>query len=45
MEFDHLIKENFQLYKGIGISFSLLLIVLFQLLCPNRLAFQEMLAN
>lgn len=45
MELEYLIKEHFQFYKGLGIFLSLSLIVLFQLLHPNRLAFREMFSN
>lgn len=40
-----LIKEDFQFYKGLGIAISLLLILAFQLLHPNRLAFRHMMRN
>lgn len=39
------IKEDFQFYKSVGIAASLLLILLFQLLFPNRLTLRKLLAN
>ena len=42
---EYLIKDGFQFYKATGILISLLLIVLFQSLYPNRLALQNVLSN
>lgn len=42
---EYLVNENFQFYKATGILVSLLLIVSFQSLYPNRLAFQNLLSN
>ncbi len=39
------VAESFQLYKGAGILASLLLVVAFQLLCPNRLTLRKMVSN
>jgi sterol desaturase/sphingolipid hydroxylase (fatty acid hydroxylase superfamily) len=39
------VAESFQLYKGAGILASLLLVVAFQLLCPNRLTLRTMVSN
>ena len=42
---EYVIRDSFQLYKAGGILISLLLIVLFQSLLPNRLVFRQLLSN
>ena len=42
---EHLIKDGFQFYKSTGVLTSLLLILVFQSLFPNRLAFRNLLSN
>ncbi len=45
MELDYALKEDFQLYKAAGVLASLLLVVGFQLLFPNRLALRDLALN
>ena len=44
-DLEYVIRDSFQLYKATGILISLLLIVLFQSLLPNRLVFRQLLSN
>ena len=42
---DSELADSFQLYKGIGIAVSLLFVVAFQLLFPNRLSLRTLVSN
>lgn len=45
LSMDAALADSFQIYKGAGILASLLLVVTFQLLFPNRLTFRRLVRN